>query len=39
MLPIVYAVAWKRNIYISMWTHCLMNVAGMLGMLSLLFGS
>jgi uncharacterized protein len=37
MLPIVYAVAWKRNIYISMWTHCLMNLAGMLGMLSLLF--
>ncbi len=28
-LPFGYAVAWKRNIYISMWAHCLMNIAGM----------
>lgn len=28
-LPLGYAVAWKRNIYISMAAHCLLNTAGM----------
>jgi membrane protease YdiL (CAAX protease family) len=28
-LPLIYAVAWKRNIYVSMWTHCLLNTVGM----------
>ena len=28
-LPLSYAVASKRNIYISMWAHCLLNISGM----------
>jgi uncharacterized protein len=29
-LPFSYAVAWKRNIYISICAHCLLNTAGMM---------
>jgi CAAX protease family protein len=29
-LPFVYVVAWKRNIHIGMWAHCLMNTLGMI---------
>lgn len=28
-LPLSYTVTWKRNIYISIWAHCLLNTAGM----------
>jgi CAAX protease family protein len=28
-LPLSYAVAWKRNVRISLWAHCLLNIAGM----------
>lgn len=28
-LPLSYAVAWKRNIYLSIGAHCLLNTAGM----------
>jgi membrane protease YdiL (CAAX protease family) len=28
-LPLAYAVAWKRNIIISICAHCLLNTAGM----------
>jgi membrane protease YdiL (CAAX protease family) len=28
-LPLSYAVGSKRNIYISIWTHCLLNTTGM----------
>lgn len=35
LIPLVYAVAWKRNIYISMITHCLLNTVGMLGLIGL----
>jgi membrane protease YdiL (CAAX protease family) len=28
-LPLSYAVAWKRNMYLSMGAHCLLNTAGM----------
>jgi len=28
-LPFSYAVAWKRNMYLSMGAHCLLNTAGM----------
>jgi uncharacterized protein len=34
-LPFSYAVAWKRNIYISIWAHCLLNTAGMVIALAL----
>jgi len=36
LIPLVYAVEWKRNIYLSLITHCLLNTLGMLGTLALL---
>jgi uncharacterized protein len=36
LLPMVYAVSWKRNIYLGMVTHCTGNILGMIGLLSLL---
>lgn len=38
LLPLVYAVWWKRNIYLSVITHCALNVIGMLPFLVPLFG-
>jgi len=38
LLPMVYTVSWKRNIYLSMVTHCAVNILGMLPLLSLLTG-
>lgn len=29
-LPLSYAVAWKRNVFLSMWAHCLLNTVGMI---------
>lgn len=37
VLPITYSVWWKRNIYISMITHCIINLVGMLGLISIVF--
>jgi uncharacterized protein len=36
LIPMVYVVSWKRNIYLSILTHCLLNSLGMISMLSLL---
>jgi membrane protease YdiL (CAAX protease family) len=36
LIPLVYAVSWKRNIYIGMLTHCLLNTLSMLGGLLLM---
>jgi len=33
--PLVYAVSWKRNIHLSIFTHCLLNTLGMLSSLAL----
>jgi len=33
LIPFVYVVAWKRNIHIGMWAHCLMNTLGMIPLL------
>ncbi len=38
LIPMVYTVAWKRNIYLSMVTHCTVNILGMLPLLSLITG-
>jgi membrane protease YdiL (CAAX protease family) len=35
LIPMVYAVSWKRNIYLSIFTHCLLNTMGMISLLSL----
>ena len=34
--PFVYVVAWKRNIHIGMWAHCLINTLGMIQSLAVL---
>lgn len=36
LLPMVYAVSWKRNIYLGIVVHCTGNILGMIGLLSLL---
>jgi uncharacterized protein len=36
LIPMVYVVSWKRSIYLSILTHCLLNSLGMISMLSLL---
>lgn len=38
LIPMVYMVSWKRNIYLSMVTHCAINTLGMMPLLSLLAG-
>ncbi len=30
--PMAYAVWWKKNIYLSIWVHCLVNTATMVAM-------
>lgn len=35
LLPLVYVVARKRNIYLSIWVHCSLNTIGMLLTLAL----
>lgn len=37
LIPFVYIVAWKRDIRIGMWAHCLMNTLGMIPLLAYLF--
>ncbi len=32
LLPVVYAVYWKRNIYLSIAVHCLLNTIGSVGL-------
>lgn len=33
LLPMVYAVWWKRNIFIGIWVHALLNSFGTIGLL------
>jgi uncharacterized protein len=35
LLPVVYAVQWKRNVYISILVHVLLNTLGTIGLLAL----
>ena len=37
-LPMAYVVWRKRNIYLSIFTHCLLNIGSMLIMIPLIFG-
>jgi hypothetical protein len=32
LLPVVYVVQWKRNVYVSVWVHCLLNLIGSVGL-------
>lgn len=36
LLPVVYGVWWKRNLYLGILTHCLLNTLGMLLMFGLM---
>ncbi len=38
LLPMVYAVWWKRNVYIGIAVHCLGNLVAMLALLPLVVG-
>lgn len=38
MLPLTYAVARKRNLYLSLWTHVALNTIGMLLSAALILG-
>ena len=35
LLPVVYAVQWKQNVYISILVHCLLNSLGTIGLIAL----
>ena len=37
LLPGIYIIQWKKNIYLGMIPHCLLNATGMLLMTPLLF--
>lgn len=32
LLPVVYVVQWKRNVYVSILVHCLLNLVGTVGL-------
>lgn len=35
LLPVVYIVQWKQNVYLSILVHCLLNTLGTIGLLVL----
>ena len=35
LLPVVYVVQWKHNVYLSILVHCLLNSIGTIGLLAL----
>jgi uncharacterized protein len=38
LLPMVYVVAWKRNIYLGIIIHCLLNLLATVSMIAMVFG-
>ncbi len=38
LLPVIYAVWWKRNIYLGIAWHFIVNIVGMILMIPLIFG-
>ena len=38
VLPMVYAVMWKKNIFLGIFTHCLMNTVATISMVSYVIG-
>ncbi len=38
LLPVVYAVQWKRNVYLSILVHCLLNLIGTIGLAAIVMG-
>ena len=39
LLPVVYVVQWKRNVYVSILVHCLLNLIGTIGLAALVMGA
>jgi membrane protease YdiL (CAAX protease family) len=39
LLPVVYVVQWKRNVYVSILVHCLLNLIGTVGLATLVMGA
>ena len=39
LLPVVYVVQWKRNVYVSILVHCLLNLIGTIGLTALIMGA
>jgi membrane protease YdiL (CAAX protease family) len=39
LLPIIYAVQWKQNVYLSILVHCLLNSLGTIGLFVLVLNS
>ncbi len=39
LLPVAYVVQWKRNAYVSVWVHCLLNSLGTIGLIVLVLGA
>ena len=38
VLPMVYAVMWKKNIYLGIFVHCLMNTIATISMIGFVLG-
>ena len=39
LLPAVYVAQWKRNVYVSILVHCLLNLIGTVGLATLVMGA
>jgi len=39
LLPVVYVVQWKRNVYVSILVHCLLNLIGTIGLAVAVMGA
>jgi membrane protease YdiL (CAAX protease family) len=39
LLPVVYVVQWKRNVYVSILVHCLLNSIGTIGLAAVVMGA
>ena len=39
LLPVVYAVQWKRSVYLSILVHCLLNLLGTIGLAAVILGA
>lgn len=39
LLPVVYAVQWKRSVYVSILVHCLLNLLGTVGLAAVIISA
>ncbi len=39
LLPVVYVVQWKQNVYVSILVHCLLNLIGTIGLAAVVMGA